>query len=66
MTCWQRVLLCSGAEGCKKHATFGKRGGRPVFCGTHKADGMEDLRNKRSEQGACTLVALCLVHGVPV
>ena len=40
MTCWWRVLLCSGAEGCTDRASHGNPGHTRTHCVAHKAKGM--------------------------
>jgi hypothetical protein len=40
-------------EGCDKVASFGNIGGKPKFCGVHKKEGMDNVRNKRCEHEGC-------------
>jgi hypothetical protein len=40
-------------DGCKKRPFFGKEGFKALYCGTHKLDGMVDVKNKKCIQEGC-------------
>jgi len=46
-----------GAEGCMKAPSFNFPGVTPgAFCGTHKRDGMVDVKHKRAAEPAAALL----------
>jgi len=46
------MTRCKGRD-CKKDASFGNTGGPRIFCGTHKLDGMINLKNKKCNESDC-------------
>lgn len=40
-------------DGCSKHASFGSVQRNPIFCKSHKEDGMEDVKNRRCGFDGC-------------
>jgi hypothetical protein len=52
-TCRERVLLCSGVEGCTTRPTFADIGKEAACCCEHKQEGTVDVRSCRCVHKAC-------------
>ena len=52
-------------DGCKKHALFNTEGEkRPLYCSSHKADGMVNVRKKKCLYNGCEIVPAYNTKGV--
>ena len=40
-------------EGCDTQPTFGFQGKRPLFCSSHRKEGMVDVKSKRCQYEGC-------------
>jgi len=57
------MTFCKDCRPQKKHAKYGRKGGKPTHCRKHKSDEMVNVVNKRCEDDQCDEFAVYGVKG---